>query len=237
MVAATIRLTRPAASAPPQQGGFAAQVACIGAFYVFHVAHAAHFYGLIHLDAFARLDRVDVWLDARIGNSNWVMNPLLGGVLPALAVVALGARREELGLTWGRFVTRTSLLWCAVPGAIIVYQLACAAVSPGRVGFALVDSTLQAAIGEELFDRGVIQSRLERFGPAWAVVGSSILFGLSHVPMHLDRGAPDLLTAAARCMLNQTMMGMVFALLFWRTRSLLPSTLLHILSNTAKRLP
>jgi membrane protease YdiL (CAAX protease family) len=227
----TLRLTRPA---PPPYDASAAQLACVAGFYLFGLLDAARFYGQVHV--LAPLGVLEAWLDAHIGDSSFVMNPLLGGVVPALALWSLGVRPRELGLQLGRYGARTTALWCSVPAALIVYQVASGAASLATARFQLLAALLRAAMPEELFNRGVVQSRLERFGPAWAVVGSSLLFGLGHMPMQIDGGAPGLVEAAARCMVFNTGMGLVFALLFWRTRSLLPSTLLHMLYNALVRL-
>jgi membrane protease YdiL (CAAX protease family) len=237
LAALTLRLTRPLPPPAPRCGRADLQLACAAAFYVYGLLDAARVFGLVALPAFAPLEAFEA-LVARHGvKPRWVVNPLLGGVLPAVAMLLLGADRRELGLSLGWRSGRTALLWCALPLALVAHSLVVGAISFAWLGRSSLDAALQAAIGEELFDRGVLQTRLERFGPAWAVVGGAILFGLGHVPVHLDGGAPDLLTAAARCMLQQTAMGLVFALLFWRTRSLVPSMLLHTLVNVLAGMP
>jgi membrane protease YdiL (CAAX protease family) len=231
LAAITLRLTRPLPAPPPLRGRLGVQLACVAAFYLYNVLDAARVFALLDWPGFATLQALETWIAHHGVNPRWVVNPLLFGVLPAAAMLLLGATRQELGLQLGWRSGRTALLWCALPAAMVVHALATGSVTLAWVGRHALDVALQAAIGEELFDRGVLQSRLERFGPGWAVIGSAILFGLTHVPMQLHHGAPDVLGAAARCMVEQTTMGLVFALLFWRTRSLLPSMLLHTLKN------
>jgi membrane protease YdiL (CAAX protease family) len=239
LTALTLRFTAsPALTAPPGQRGRATlQLACALAFYLCGILDAARVFDLVALPAFAPLEAFEAFVGRHGVNPRWVVNPILGGVLPAAAMLLLGATRRELGLQLGRHSVRAALIWCTLPAALLVQALASGAVSLGWLGWNSVDMALQAAIGEELFDRGVVQSRLERFGAGWAVVGSAILFGLEHVPVQLHLGAPDLGSAIARCMIQQTTMGLAFALLFWRTRSVLPSMALHVLVNVIGSLP
>lgn len=81
--------------------------------------------------------------------------------------------------------------------------LLCGAVLPG--------------ICEEILFRGVIQSVLSRRGSMWAIVVTSVLFGLFH--LHPSNIIPPIL------------IGIVLGLLVERTGSIVPAMLLHFATN------
>ena len=87
---------------------------------------------------------------------------------------------------------------------------------------------LIAALPEEIFFRGFIQTTLERqFGPGVAIGIASIAFGFSHivktvaVPGHVFASPNWWYVAFA------TVAGLGYGYVYWRTRSLLASTILH----------
>jgi len=98
--------------------------------------------------------------------------------------------------------------------------------------------TLEAGLTEEFLFRVLLQTRLA----AWlrsetaGVVGMSLLFGLAHAPGYVLRGAflmegmsqaPDPLTAAAYSIAVVSPIGLMFGVLWARTRSLTLLVLLH----------
>ena len=99
-------------------------------------------------------------------------------------------------------------------------ELADKAHTPGGVVLFFLMVAVGAPIAEELFFRGLLLRSLEnRFGTAWAVVGSSVAFGATHFQA-LQFPA---LTAA----------GAVFALLAVRSGRLGPAIFAHMAFNTA----
>jgi membrane protease YdiL (CAAX protease family) len=97
---------------------------------------------------------------------------------------------------------------------------------------------VEAGIVEEFLFRVLLQSRLA----AWSrssvvgVVGMAVLFGLAHAPGYVLRGAyakegmahaPDALSAAAYALVVVSPVGLVFGLIWARTRSLTLVVLLH----------
>lgn len=113
--------------------------------------------------------------------------------------------------------------------------------------FAFVWMTLQAGLTEEFLFRVLLQTRLA----AWlksetaAIVGMSLLFGLAHAPGYVLReahlmegmaGAPDPLTAAAYSIAVVSPIGIMFGVLWARTRSLLLVVLLHGWTDTIPNL-
>lgn len=99
-------------------------------------------------------------------------------------------------------------------------ELGAKANTPGGVLLMFLIVGIGAPIAEELFFRGLVLRTMEkRFGTAWAVVGSSVVFGATHFqPLQF----PAL-----------TAVGAVFALLAVRTGRLGPAIAAHMAFNTA----
>ena len=87
----------------------------------------------------------------------------------------------------------------------------------------LFTGALTPAICEEWFFRGFVLSSLRRFGFATAVVGSALLFGMMHVL------TSNMLSVER--LLPSTFMGLVLAVVAWKSGSLWPGVLLHALHN------
>lgn len=97
-------------------------------------------------------------------------------------------------------------------------QLGERATSPAGVVVLFLLVAVAAPIAEELFFRGLVLRALEKsFGTAWAVAGSSVVFGATH----LQALQFPALTAA----------GLVFALLVVRTGRLGPAIVAHMAFN------
>jgi uncharacterized protein len=89
----------------------------------------------------------------------------------------------------------------AVGVAAVVAARALALPAPvPQATAAAVAFGLAAAVAEEALFRRLLYGRLERFGPAVAVVGTALLFGLVHLPAYgvgalpVDLGAGLLLS-------------------------------------------
>jgi membrane protease YdiL (CAAX protease family) len=160
--------------------------------------------------------------------------PLL--LLPTLvALAAFRVRPREVGLT---ATPRDLLLGAAL--AVITIGLGLGAVAAGlnpglmwqssplpAVTAAIAFQSLINGVPEELAYRGVIFSRLMPWlgRPGNSMVISSILFGLFHVPMYVATGiSPWLAPAIALFGLGE---GLLFAYVFYRTRSIWPGVLWH----------
>jgi membrane protease YdiL (CAAX protease family) len=98
--------------------------------------------------------------------------------------------------------------------------------------------TVEAGLTEEFLFRVLLQSRLA----AWlrsetaGVIGMAVLFGLAHAPGYVLRGAhvaegmagaPTPLTAVAYAMVVVSPMGLLFGVLWARTRNLALAVVLH----------
>lgn len=103
---------------------------------------------------------------------------------------------------------------------------------------ALLWNTLEAGLTEEFLFRVLLQTR----AAAWlrsetaGIIAMSVLFGLAHAPGYVLRGAhlaegmttaPDPLTAVAYAIAVVSPLGLMFGVLWTRTRSLLLVVLLH----------
>lgn len=84
--------------------------------------------------------------------------------------------------------------------------------------FMLVVSVLAAPLFEELIFRGVIlEGFLKRYRPGFAILMSSVIFGIAHVhPLQF---------------VNALLLGLVMGWLYWKTRSLPLTIMLHFVNN------
>ncbi len=190
---------------------------------------------------------------------------LLVFVAVPLSAYAVGGRLspQRLGLTWppGGPRGRSLLAFLAIGGALTAIQLAI-----GRGARPLLDGSLahrhwvaglllcflwmsvEAGVVEETFFRLILQSRLAAVtrSPAAGLFLSALLFGLAHAPGLWLRGAgaieglgtaPSLPVAAAYSLATMGLAGIVFGVLWMRTRNWLLIVALHglgdALSNTA----
>lgn len=88
----------------------------------------------------------------------------------------------------------------------------------GSIALAILLVGIWGPIGEELFFRGFLLTGLRnRFGVKTAVVVSSVLFGLVHV--------------APGAIVPTFFLGLAFALIYVRTRSLVPAIFAHCVQN------
>lgn len=153
--------------------------------------------------------------------------------LPAAALLLVGARWRELGVTKGYRVWRQAALWCFAPLAVLLLGLALAA--PAYTWQRVLAITLTGGPFEEFLFRGVLLTRLMRvLGREWALVLSSLAFGLWHAPQvaYLSTGS-NLWVGAAASLVGYGVLGMALGLLFLRTRTLLAPSLLHIIGVAA----
>ena len=91
--------------------------------------------------------------------------------------------------------------------------------TPGEVAVDVLDSCLLAPVLEELLFRGVLYGTLRlRFGPVAATLGSAAIFALAH-----GYGTVGFASVL--------MSGVLWAVAYERTRSLLPGMLAHAVNN------
>ena len=102
-------------------------------------------------------------------------------------------------------------------------------IDPVVLIVAALATAITAGVGEELFFRRWLQTRMEALFGAWAGIGvTSILFGLFHLGSHgTGAGWVD----AARVIALQGLFGWFLGVMWWRYRNLLMIILVHLLVN------
>ena len=174
-----------------------------------------------------------LWLWANVeGTSAWIANSL-SDLYAIAGSLVIGLRRWSLhelgvnckglwlGLACGlAIVTGRSLVILSVDWNLPPPQL-----SPLRLVGEFVFDFALVGIGQELLYRGLIYRAFEDWrGTRWAIWGSSICFGFWHLG-----GGPLIIIATA-------LYGLIFALLRWRTGSILGAILVHGLMDFATTL-
>jgi membrane protease YdiL (CAAX protease family) len=162
-----------------------------------------------------------------------VTNPVLYVVIPAAALVlGFGVSPRGLGIRPGYRAWAVAALWIGVQALFVVVQLALGHFTPAWVANRLLGNVLQNGFAEEFLWRGVIQTRLAGWlTPTWGAVLAALLFGVWHLRANLSMLDGDWLAALAFCIVSQARYGLMMAVLFLRTRSLLAPGLAHTFAN------
>jgi uncharacterized protein len=168
------------------------------------------------------------------------------GVAIGLAVIAGRALPGDFGLRLPRFwpaVGWSALAYLAVgiTGALAalafgvgdqrqenVLEALGIAQGSGLVVVAAFVVCVLAPLAEEFLFRGFVFTALRGWGVAVAAVISGLIFGGIHVTNYLGE---DWRLAAAS-LVTLSVFGVILALLFWRTGSLLPCIALHAINNS-----
>ncbi|MDO5634851.1 MAG: type II CAAX endopeptidase family protein [Micrococcus sp.] len=172
---------------------------------------------------------------APVGIEDFILAKLLIFlILPGLA----------LGLAWRRGVRiqwRPGAWRWWIPAGIVALWAVLSFAGPWveRVDFSDYDlglvivgatvTAMTAGVGEELFYRRWLQTRLEAWGGAAVGIAiSTVLFALMHVGTH---GTGDLLADAALFLTVHGTGGLFYALLWWRYRNIAMNIVAHLLHN------
>src|SRR6185436_3296783 len=142
--------------------------------------------------------------------------------------------RRYLGLGRGHRVLRVTALWCALPLAYVVFQLATGRLALLAFARRLLSHTVQNGPFEEFLFRGAIQSRLSALlGSGWGVVLGSLAFGAWHLGLgYTQTGKASILDGLASVFILQSTMGLAFAVIFHRTRNLVAGSVVHVVTNS-----
>lgn len=214
-----------------------AQIAVIGAVIIVTGIEAMAFHDL------TAPPRIPIWSDVdsaigsfsfeQLGSSNFLSNPWRYFVVPFILLLLLGARPGELGLGRGHRVWLVTAIWCAIPLLLIIYAGISGASSFERLGRLFVSNALNNGFFEEFLFRGALQTRLrKRMRPGWAIVITGLAFGLWHLGLGYSTfGESGLLAAAASTIVYQSFSGVVFGILFERTRNLIAPSIVHVVLN------
>lgn len=169
-----------------------------------------------------------------LGNDNYLANPLRYFVLPLIILLLAGAKWRELGLGSGHRVWQVTLLWCALPLIIIASFLLNGQTAPTGLLSIIVSNSLQNGFMEEFLFRGALQTRLRRLlTPGWAIVITSLVFGVWHLGLGFtNTGGDNLMAAIVSTIVYQALLGLAFAWIFERTRNLIACSIVHVIINT-----
>jgi membrane protease YdiL (CAAX protease family) len=154
-------------------------------------------------------------------------------IVPAILLLAV---RKSVSITWRKDASR----WWAPAVVVLVWTLLSqvapwnpvfdpAGIDPSLILTAAIATAITAGVGEELFYRRWLQTRLEAALGAWpGIVVASLAFALMHLGSH-GSGAPVL--DVARVIVIQGSFGMFVGVMWWRYRNLTAVILIHIISN------
>ena len=165
-----------------------------------------------------------LWLWPNVeGTSAWIANSL-SDLYAFAGSLVIGLRRwslDELGVNRkGLWLGLACGLAIATGRALVIlsvdWNLPPPQLSPLRLIGEFVFDFALVGVGQELLYRGLIYRAFEDWrGTRWAIWGSSICFGFWHLG-----GGPLIIIATA-------LYGLIFALLRWRTGSILGAILVH----------
>jgi membrane protease YdiL (CAAX protease family) len=167
---------------------------------------------------------------AHTGLPRGLVSPLVTGtvvVLPLIVLLSLGASLRQLGMRWSSGGPIRLALWIAIPVAIWIWRLA------GGLGFGaflviLLENFMLNGLPEEFLFRGTILSYARCFlSTDWALFIQAMLFALAHyaVTINEEHGRPLLILA--NIVGQNAPMGLLFALMTLRSRSIAMSTIVH----------
>lgn len=154
-------------------------------------------------------------------------------LLPLPFLLLLGARFSQLGFCRGHRTLFVLALWCFVPVGLWMYLLAFGRLSCRVLIRGFLMHLLQNGFGEEFLYRGALQTRLRALlSPSWAIVIQALLFGIWHFGANVGyKGITDTTAVIAFSVVVQGAAGLVFGIIFQRTRNLLACSVIHVVVN------
>ena len=169
-----------------------------------------------------------------IAGSEWyiIVKLLMLMVVPAIVVATLrGVRIDRAQGAWRwwapAIVVSVWTLLSQVAPWNPEYDLS--GVDPVLLAISASATAITAGLGEELFYRRWLQTRLEASLGPWAGIAlSSMLFALMHLGSH-GSGAPAL--DIARAVVSQGSFGLLMDVLWWRYRNFTAIVVAHIIVN------
>ncbi len=154
-------------------------------------------------------------------------------LLPLPFLLLLGARFSQLGFCRGHRTLFVLALWCFAPVGLWMYLLAFGRLSCRVLIRRFLMHLLQNGFGEEFLYRGALQTRLRALlSPSWAIVIQALLFGIWHFGANVgSKGIADTTAVIAFSVVVQGAAGLVFGIIFQRTRNLLACSVIHVVVN------
>ncbi|MBI4927091.1 MAG: CPBP family intramembrane metalloprotease [Anaerolineae bacterium] len=166
------------------------------------------------------------------GPGNALANPLQYFVIPIILLLILGARPGELGLGRGYRILQSSLVWLALPLLIWTGLMATGSLAPQALARRLIGNTFQNGFFEEFLFRGALFTRLRQvMASPVAMLVQALLFGLWHLRANTQSMDGNLLAGLAVCVISQAVTGLMYGIVFQRTRNLIVPSVAHVAMN------
>ena len=148
-------------------------------------------------------------------------------VLPFAVLFFMGYGFRAQGVNWS-----WRAWWIALPALLAVagYGIYFHYQDLPKFGTSNLEYFFGAGLPEEFLFRSILLTRLEAWwkSPAWAVFGSSAIFGLTHLPINYLVFHPnDMRETWITLLTFQMGLGAVFAFAYQRIRNIWPLALLH----------
>ncbi len=148
-------------------------------------------------------------------------------VVPIVVLFFAGYSLRAQGLSWS-----WRAWWISLPAllAVIGYAVFQHQKELPRLGSSFANYFLAAGLPEEVLFRAILLTRLEAWwrNSAWALFGSAVIFGLTHLPIDFMVFNKDNMRESWITLLTFQMgLGAVFAFAYQRTRNVWPLAILH----------
>ena len=167
------------------------------------------------------------------GSPAYLLVKFLLITVAAAAVVAAvkGVRIDRASGTWRWWAPALVIVVWTALSQIAPWNPSASApdVDPVYFAVAALLTALTAGVGEELFYRRWLQTRLEAALGAWPGIAlTALLFALMHVGSH---GSGDVLLDLARVVVVQGSFGLLVGIMWWRYRNLTAIIVVHLIVN------
>lgn len=228
----------------PRQGLLLLQIAVIAFFICITGYTSLMFHGVVEnrsIFVWSPVIRALSNFGEKFFSNDFVVNPALSManfakyfLLPLPFLLFLGARFEQLGFRRGYRSMYVLILWCFIPVGVWIYLLAFGRLSCRVLIRRFLMHLLQNGFSEEFLYRGALQTRLRALlSPSWAIVIQALLFGIWHFGANVGyKGITGISAVIAFSVVVQGMAGLVFGIIFQRTRNLFACSVIHVVTNS-----
>ncbi len=135
------------------------------------------------------------------------------------------------------FLLAILMFFCVITVGSWVFQPAFGYLSFSVLARRWPSHLLINGFGEEFLFRGALQTRLRALlNPSWAIVIQALLFGIWHFAANFKYVCINGNTAviAFSVVGKATVFGLVFGIIFQRTRNLLACSVIHVVANSLR---
>ncbi|MEJ6490304.1 type II CAAX endopeptidase family protein [Leucobacter sp. USCH14] len=167
------------------------------------------------------------------GSPEYLLMKFLVITVAAAVVVAVtkGVRIDRASGPWRWWAPALVIVVWTVLSQVAPWNPALPAMDIDPVYFAVAAllTALTAGVGEELFYRRWLQTRLEAALGAWPGIAlTALLFALMHLGSH---GSGEVVLDIARVIVAQGSFGLFVGIMWWRYRNLIAIIVVHIIVN------